>query len=174
MDLDKTLTTILNNAGEITSEVVSRSMNFFQTILDNKKKAVLNIMHQRFELEVSTYDGEGWERLSPNYVKYHRKYPEKPKLVQSGSIKPSIKVHTTVDPEGEGDSFFYATGNEKAVAHNKGYSFNTGKVIVEVPARPCLEIPFEYAVGGYIEKRILDELVLEHKKILKEVVLKYL
>ena len=125
-----------------------------------------DLMMERFDDEVSTFNALSWERLSEDYRSRTRLYPDKPILVQDGDLKNSIEVEFGRSLINK--SFFYPSGSDNAMRHNKGYTYTTrtstnygttmGKTRkITVPARPCMEIPLEYRLGGKEMNFMLDE-----------------
>ena len=134
-------------------------LNLLNSTLESKKKSVYNLMMDRFDAELNTYDGSRWDKLTEIYLKYHRKIKDSPILVQDGKLRNSIKVHTKIDAN-NGEPFFYATGNANAVRNNN--------------KRLCLEIPSEYSEGGFLEVKMMnnleDKLIDEGVKIYDDII----
>ena len=146
-------------------EFIVKGEAILATILANTKPKVYKKMMKRFNAESSTRtNGVKWETLSPFYVKYVRRHPNEKILVQKGDLKSSIDVVIDFDPP-SGGNFFTGIGNDLAHQHNDGYTFTAGERKVNVPARPCTDIPEEYDDGGALEKKMIFKWFKELNKL---------
>tara|TARA_Y100000401_G_scaffold20699_1_gene13856 strand:- start:10189 stop:10695 length:507 start_codon:yes stop_codon:yes gene_type:complete len=144
-----------NNIDKAVDKLVDDIMIECESIFETFRKNCENDMKLRINLNRRTNDGDPQRELTYK----GRKYPELPILVQTGSLRDSIKVSFNEVSKGKDNSFLSADGSDLARQHNKGYTYTMRNGVKnKVDPRICLEIPKEYEFDGINDKFMIEDI----------------
>tara|TARA_Y100000114_G_C11619724_1_gene259092 strand:+ start:122 stop:637 length:516 start_codon:yes stop_codon:yes gene_type:complete len=147
-----------NNIDKAVDKLVDDIMIECESIFETFRKNCENDMKLRINLNRRTNDNNPQRPLTPKYLK-SRKKPSLPILVQTGSLRDSIKVSFNQVSKRGDNSFLSADGSDLARQHNKGYTYTMRNGVKnEVDPRICLEIPKEYEFDGINDKFMIEDI----------------